>query len=450
MAEQGFKISTIDDLVKDLVRQQGTPSSPQSQPTGGQVFKAGQEPPLQSPPAYKPQIPATPQPQPQKDTKLTPPLPTLQGSPASRGPFERPKIQEYQSTIRTLADDLRRLKLGQKVDDVEIQKRILSGNPPIDIPSPAKGKSASEQETINVGGSTAAIIKSLKDQIKKDTPPAPPSNGKTQLPRINLPIGSFKNLFMGYKGLLPVGIIALLAIGVYIYFNFFNGGTTEPTPAPSATVTASQPVIPRVKSLNEILGNMEEIVVNIPRTGNPSDVLYSSLTSAVISRGAMKKLRIIETETDQDYNVIAIFDRFFVNYPPTIKETLGDESTILLYGQTENYTAGGQIINSEEASKKIIILSEIKDVSRINSVLLSWEPNMIDGLTNLLKLSSQEVSSPTFLDNTYKGVNIRYRNFKFPDKSIDYAVIMSANNKKSYLVISNSREAMYAILDRLQ
>ena len=54
-----------------------------------------------------------------------------------------------------------------------------------------------------------------------------------------------------------------------------------------------------------------------------------------------------------------------------------------------------------------------------------------------------------FLDTNYNGVSIRYKNFPYADKSVDYAIV-TALNGKNYLVITGSREAMYGSIDKLK
>ncbi len=454
MTDQGFKITTIEDLVKDLIKS-GPPSQFPYSSTGEPVFKSGQE----SSPISPAQTSLLPQAS--KDIKL-PPLPTPLKSPSLR-PLERPKIQEYQSTIRTLADDLMRLKLGKKVEDVEIQKRILSGEPSTETFFSEKitnktifsqgGQAGSEPEKTEEPKSNAYNQFTPKNQdrinIPSESPPIEKGgfNGKIAIGSSNKVLDKIPN----YKAILPVGAVALVAIGIYAYYTFFN--PNKSTPAPSTTITASglpeTSKVPQVKDLNGILGNIAGITVTISRIGSPSDALYKALDGQLINKKEIKRIKIVESETSQSYNIISLLDRFFVNYPAKLKESLGNDYAILLYGQQETYNSNGQLATVDQAFKKLVLISEVKDPPNMAQILSSWEPNMIDGLTNLLRLDIKSVSTPNFLDNTYKGAKIRYRNFQFPDKTIDYSVLTSAN-KKSYLIISNSREAIYTIIDKIQ
>ncbi|OGN12734.1 MAG: hypothetical protein A3C71_01610 [Candidatus Yanofskybacteria bacterium RIFCSPHIGHO2_02_FULL_43_15c] len=51
-------------------------------------------------------------------------------------------------------------------------------------------------------------------------------------------------------------------------------------------------------------------------------------------------------------------------------------------------------------------------------------------------------------DSFYRGVKIRYANFSYANQAIDYAII-TAKNGNDYLIIANSREQVYSIIDKL-
>jgi hypothetical protein len=62
-------------------------------------------------------------------------------------------------------------------------------------------------------------------------------------------------------------------------------------------------------------------------------------------------------------------------------------------------------------------------------------------------LSSKAIV-PTFSSGTYRATQVRYRNFPYADRSIDFANV-HASNGKDYLVLSGSREAMFFAIDQL-
>ena len=87
-------------------------------------------------------------------------------------------------------------------------------------------------------------------------------------------------------------------------------------------------------------------------------------------------------------------------------------------------------------------------MSAVKMMMRDWEITIVDDLTDYLLISDTlESGSPAFLDNTYRGVPIRYRNFPSPDVTVDYAIVNAAD--QNYLVISGSRESMFAAIDVL-
>jgi hypothetical protein len=70
------------------------------------------------------------------------------------------------------------------------------------------------------------------------------------------------------------------------------------------------------------------------------------------------------------------------------------------------------------------------------------EPKMITVLSTLTgkKLPDKKL----FLDNTYKGISIKYINLPDPSLTIDYAVA------GQLLLVTTSKASMYDAIDRLQ
>jgi len=81
-------------------------------------------------------------------------------------------------------------------------------------------------------------------------------------------------------------------------------------------------------------------------------------------------------------------------------------------------------------------------------LMTDWEFTIENDLAGYLLIAdTSKEASVNFLDNAYREVSIRYKNFPFADMTIDYAVISIDGN--SYLVISGSRESMYSAIDVL-
>ena len=74
---------------------------------------------------------------------------------------------------------------------------------------------------------------------------------------------------------------------------------------------------------------------------------------------------------------------------------------------------------------------------------------MTDQLVSLFGYIKSKVASQTFLDNSYAGSPIRYKNYSFPDRTTDYSIVSAINNR-AYFVLANSREGIYKVIDILR
>ncbi|MEX1063905.1 MAG: hypothetical protein WD898_01440 [Candidatus Paceibacterota bacterium] len=95
------------------------------------------------------------------------------------------------------------------------------------------------------------------------------------------------------------------------------------------------------------------------------------------------------------------------------------------------------------------IVVKLTDDLGATSAMTAWESTMSEDLADLLLLDPADAASVDFLDNSREGAAIRYQNFPTPDLTIDYAIV-SAINGENYLVVTNSREHMYSIIDRIR
>lgn len=75
---------------------------------------------------------------------------------------------------------------------------------------------------------------------------------------------------------------------------------------------------------------------------------------------------------------------------------------------------------------------------------------MTEDLKGLFEVDSKKATSQAFLDNIYSGQTIRYRNFPYADKSIDYSLVSLPRFNADYFILTNSRESIYSAIDLLQ
>lgn len=138
----------------------------------------------------------------------------------------------------------------------------------------------------------------------------------------------------------------------------------------------------------------------------------------------------------------------FVSVPQQVMDSLAADSLMLAYGQREVFNQAGQIDPSAAAEKRLVIIAEAREPSFALQGLGVWEPTMVTDLQELFTLNAVKESSPTFVNNSYQGTAVKFKNFPNPDRSIDYAVVSAASGR-SYIVITNSRESMFAAIEVL-
>ena len=148
------------------------------------------------------------------------------------------------------------------------------------------------------------------------------------------------------------------------------------------------------------------------------------------------------------YGFVDLIAKLSLKVPSELISNFNTDSSGFIYGQRESFDANGNLRVGVTAPNKISMIAELKSPADASQALTNWESTMSSDLKILFSLGAVNKNQPGFLDNVYRGVSIRYRNFPYADKSIDYAII-SAFNGKSYLVISNSRETMFSTIDKL-
>ena len=93
-------------------------------------------------------------------------------------------------------------------------------------------------------------------------------------------------------------------------------------------------------------------------------------------------------------------------------------------------------------------MARVTDKVVVETMMAGWEITIADDLADYLLIEDvSKEASVNFLNNTYRGFAIRYKNFSFPSLSFFYAIFDSAG--QSYLIISGSRESGYAAMDVL-
>ncbi|MEK7615917.1 MAG: hypothetical protein AAB420_01780 [Patescibacteria group bacterium] len=91
---------------------------------------------------------------------------------------------------------------------------------------------------------------------------------------------------------------------------------------------------------------------------------------------------------------------------------------------------------------------KINDTVAAQTALTDWESTMARDLKTFFQLNTQRSASEGFLSNTYQNTVIRYRNFPDAFNSLDYAIVTMPDGDQ-YLLMTNTRDHMFAIIDRV-
>lgn len=430
---------TLDSSAKsnvDLGRIGAKPPMPSS--SGGSMINPPSVTPVQpKPPMPKPQFNVPPQPFSQpKPTLITPPSPTTQTPPT-------PGVKEYQSSIRTMNEDISKIKQGQQPMGVPVPRKVEQVVPVAPSPTPAKPVMPSPQfkvPSINLGEAqkTGPLAQS-KDFSKSTIAPKTEPKPQIFVPQEGQPGGNRNMLFLG------IGAVAIVAGFAYWFFvlRLPAPEIVIETPTPSQTPIAT-PVWDLVNIFSD--GAIQGIgVVPDSLISDFNGTIDGGTEEISVQGGQFINLKV-SSET-KDYSQLWLMD-FLLKPDQGLVDNLGIERKIFLYGQKETFDSKGQLGTNTSVGKRLVFVSEVKNGTTATQLAQAWETTLSSDLKVLFSLGTANKSNPGFLDNFYRGVNIRYSNFPYPDKTIDYAIV-SAQNGKTYFVVTNSRESIISAIDKL-
>lgn len=343
-------------------------------------------------------------------------------------------------------EDISRLKQGQKPAGVDIPRKVEQ-TVPVSPPMPPKPIMPSPQfkvPSVNLGESqkTGSLTQS------KDIPKPPIVPKIEPKPQIYIPESGQKGnnrntLFM------IIGAVAVVA-GFSYWFFVLRSSTPEvvvetPTLTPAATATSI--------SLAQIFGLPTQITV--PMTGVFLIDFTKKIEQPNWPAGRFTALNITD-ENENKYPISKLMEIFSAT-PDLLANLDQQEWATTAFGQTEKFDEKGTLILAENPIGRLVILTKVTNSDLLRSALDPWEA-FFNEETKKISQQLKDLGLPNpfasgseiFLGNMYKGVNIRYRNLFYPDKSVDYAIVSLPKYGTEYFFIANSRESAYAIIDFLQ
>jgi len=369
-----------------------------------------------------------------------------------------------------MGEDITSIKSGQKPFGVDVPRRIAPDMPKApEVSKPETPASSGPMRSFELGRTekTGPLAELPKPVITPDRPGPTVGLGQGEkaghlLPRSAplKPIGLFKPPAIqpsvtvpGEKNGLNMLFYSLIAGGILIaggafYWFYLRPIKTEvvlsPTPTPIVTPT------PAIRNLSDIFKG-EPVNFEIKSSENVNGDFKIFVNTLTIANGDFLKINLVQDVGGSivSLNWLDMFDIAIANYPSGLKDGTADSAT-LVYGQSEKFNKDGTVNSDVKDLKKTAFIARITDAVKVETLMKDWELTITNDLAGFLLIGdTSKEESVNFLNNTYRGVAIRYKNFPFPDTTVDYAIAIVESAGQNYLIITGSREAIYAAIDVL-
>ncbi len=128
-----------------------------------------------------------------------------------------------------------------------------------------------------------------------------------------------------------------------------------------------------------------------------------------------------------------ILESWGLAMPRDVDRKLSENYNLFFYGQPED-------------GPRTVLIFKIDNIDGLKNNMFSWEETMLYDLKKFfLGKTHEEMASENYLDNNYKNIDVRYLNLPEHDLTMDYAIMPD----KNYLILSTSRESIWATIDRI-
>lgn len=400
------------------------------------------------------------------------PLSRLGGT--TEGTAKPSPVQEYRSSIRTMSEDIASIKSGQKPSGVDVPRRVTPDMPKVpEVPRPEAPAPSGPTPSVGLGrtektaplpglpkpavppsrpGPTAGLGQAGKTgplpppAPKKPAEPSQTRLGPFKVPEIQ-PLITVPSEKKGPSTTLYLLIAGILVIGGFLYW-FLVLRVTEPevvlTPTPTQTVAPT----PVVRNLSDIFRG-DPVNFEVVLSDNLGRDFKTFVGTLSVAAKEFLQVDLVENVdgTLVPLNFIDMLDMDLTIYPTALRNNIAD-SIVVVYGQSETFNVDGSINFNAQGLKRTAFVARVRDGVAVETMMKDWELTIANDLADYLLIAdTSKESSVNFLDNTYRGVSIKYKNFPFSDTTVDHAVVKAVG--QSYLVVAGSREAIYAAIDVL-
>lgn len=242
-------------------------------------------------------------------------------------------------------------------------------------------------------------------------------------------------------GVVSTMVLAIVIYGLIYYFFLREELVIVPTPTPTPVKTSP---ITEANELEEIFRTTSITTFSIPADSNLLIPEFQSfLDKEILAQNEVKRIRFLTTQPSEILTFVTLLDKLSIRYPVELDSWVKNNNIVLLYGQIEN------VNSSSNTDKRVVFIVEVRDVTKVTEIMKNWETTMTDDLKNFFGIDPSRGTSTSFLDNEYRAVKIRYKNFPLPDRTIDYAIVYSLAGRY-YLILTNSRESIYFPIDKIK
>lgn len=335
-----------------------------------------------------------------------------------------------------MQEDIAAVKKGQAPTGFQVEKQSEKDitPPPVGAPGPKITMPPRPVQEVRLGelekSRSLPSTKLPSFPPMPAVPPAGPAIKPTGLPAgLSVPMGGGIN-----KKRLIFLAGGLVVVAFLVWFFALRGPTTPeatPTPTPTSTATPTPTPIsiedsfPIVDSASIALG--ANFTTRFDNSIN-KELLISSREPALY--------KILNPATGSRYTLSEFLGGLLTQAPAELVTAAKNNFYLTVLYKSNNVDGYGLLI-------------ELSDPVAAFTAMGNWEGTMAQGLKDVFLLNLAKAASTTFLDNTYNGTAIRYRNFPDPNKTTDYAIV-TASNGETYLILANSREHIYSIIDKIK
>lgn len=324
------------------------------------------------------------------------------------------------SLIRTMAKDMANLKEKQP----EKSKVV----PPVGLPILSSSKPKIKEIKVKGPNIFLRIFRFLRSKSIDIKRPQPPIIPKLKPLEIKTASRQIKSVSIT---LISVVIIVVVGLGGFFYWwNYVRVITPiipviEPITEPKPITEPESLILTAFTETIELIAGQENLLLG----------QLGVLAAQEQEINAFKRILVkLTNQTETKYiDLNTLMLSLGISIPEPIMAAVNqgsDNHTLFFYNQLEGNRLGLVIKMGESET----LVQDLK----------TWEMTVFNDIKSMILIDG--IPTPAtegFQDNIYQDIYIRYMNFATPDLSLDYGLV--AGN----LVLSTSRESMFAIIDVL-